>query len=310
MWAALDRPHENATPVSLVLLWLATAALTVPLRQLWLFASMFLLISAMAAALQTRGLIAGMTVTFVGIIVAIPLLGLPLSEYWWIPTQSLLFAGAMFNYLSLRRANVALRRARARAARLAVDNERLRFARDLHDILGHSLSVMTLKSQLAARLVGTDPDAARREIGEIEELSRQALSEVRDAVAGYRALSLTEELDNARRALSAAGVRLEVTTDPIPPHAASLFAWVIREGATNVVRHSRAGRCRVRLGVEGDHAFVEMADDGLGPGQSTEGRGLRGLAERLQAVGGTLRSSRSPDGGFLLRAALPLEEVA
>ncbi|MDH2427240.1 sensor histidine kinase [Sphaerisporangium sp. TRM90804] len=308
MWTALARPHENATPVALALLWVVTALLAFPLRELWLFASLFLLISALAASLETRAFTASVGVTFAGTLAVLPLLGLPLSEFWWIPTQALLFAGAMGNFLSLRRANLALTRARVRAERLAIDNERLRFARDLHDILGHSLSVMTMKSQLAARLVPADPARARAEMGEVEELSRQALSEVREAVAGYRALSLTEELLNARRALEAAGVRLEVVTDPIPPGAASLFAWVVREGATNVVRHSHAATCQVRFGVDAAHAYVEMTDDGRGPATSAEGRGLRGLTERMQAVGGTLYGSPAPGGGFRLRARLPLEE--
>ncbi|MEV5329751.1 sensor histidine kinase [Nonomuraea fastidiosa] len=309
MWTALDRPHENREPVALVLLWLVAAALTPPLGPFWLFASMFLVITALVSSLSTRAVFIWVGLTIAGIVLGIATQA-SLSEFWWIPALALLFALAMHNHLQLRRANQILARARARAERLAIDNERLRFARDLHDILGHSLSVMTLKSQLAGRLVDTDPDRARAEMTDVEELSRKALSEVRLAVSEYRGLCLSEEVDNARRALHAAGMRFEVTGRTVPQEASSVFAWVVREGTTNIVRHSRAAHCRLHYGVDRDQAFLELSDDGCGPGKSTEGRGLRGLAERLQAAGGTLYHSPAPDGGFVLRAVLPVEGSA
>ncbi|MET8005441.1 sensor histidine kinase [Nonomuraea glycinis] len=310
MWTALEWPHENREPVALVLLWLVAAALAPPLGPFWLFASMFLVITALVASLSTRGVLPWVSVTVVGIVVAIVSQDLPLSEYWWIPALALLFALAMHNHLQLRRANQILARARARAERLAIDNERLRFARDLHDILGHSLSVMTLKSQLAGRFVDADPDRARAEMVDVEDMSRKALSEVRLAVSEYRGLCLSEEVDNARRALHAAGMRFDVNGRAVPREAASVFAWVVREGATNIVRHSQATRCSLRYGIDREEAYLEMADDGRGPGESSEGRGLRGLTERLQTAGGTLHRRPAPDGGFVLRAVLPWEGSA
>ncbi|GAA4066587.1 sensor histidine kinase [Nonomuraea soli] len=310
---------------SVAALYGVAAALTPALGELWVFAALFFLIAALFSALPriTALVLCGLT-----IIAACAVL--PLATAWWIPLQAVVFTGAMDVFIRLEAANRALKAAHAETERLAVDNERLRFSRDLHDILGHALSAMTLKSQLAGRLVDADPARARTEIGDVEELSRQALDDVRDAVAGYRALSLDGELATARRTLAAAGVTLDVAAAPIPADAGSLLAWVVREGTTNVVRHSRARSCRIHLGVEGGQAFVEVSDDG-GPtspadrrgtqgggvhgtglhgspanGGAPAGSGLRGLAERLEAAGGTMHRTRAPEGGFLLRAALPL----
>ena len=319
-WTALRRPHRNATPVSLAALYGTTAALALPLGKDWMFLSSFFVLVAVICSLPPRGTAIGVGAVIGGLVAGLALTGGSLAADWWIPLQALLFAGTLHNHLRLRRANEELAAARARGERLAVDNERLRFARALHDILGHSLSVMTLKSQLARRLVDADPERARAEMEQVEELARRAMAEVRDAVAGYRALSLEEELAGARRALAAAGVRVQVDAGPVPQEAASLLAWVVREGTTNVVRHSGARECRIRCGVAGDRAFVEVADGG--PGGERDGRrsaplaerdgghGLRGLAERLEAAGGTLRGTPLPDGGFMLRAWLPVAETA
>lgn len=346
VWTALDRPHTNATPRSLVLLYAVAAALAPALGVMWVFATSFFLITALATALPRRAMVAWAAVTVAAVTVAVPLLGAPLGEHWWIPLQATLFAGAMRAFLDLAAANRALAVANAEVSRLAVDNERLRFARDMHDILGHSLAVMTLKSQLAGRLVTADPARAAAEMAEVEELSRQALSDVRDAVAGYRELSLEEELEGARRALGAAGVRLEVSAEPVPGEVESVLAWVVREGTTNVVRHSGARCCRVRAGVRDGEAYVSITDDGRSarerrarerrarehrprtgpaPAQGTGaspggsetgsrgplpgggGTGLRGLRERVEVAGGTLHAGPAPGGGFELSARIPLD---
>lgn len=315
-WTALRLPHRNATPVSLAALYGTAAALAVPLGKDWMFLSSFFVLVAVICSLPPRETAIGVGAVVGGLVAGLVLTGESLAANWWIPLQALLFAGTLHNHLRLRRANEELAAARARGERLAVDNERLRFARDLHDILGHSLSVMTLKSQLARRLVDTDPQRARAEMEQVEELARRAMAEVRDAVAGYRALSLEEELAGARRALAAAGVRVQVDAGPVPQEAASLLAWVVREGTTNVVRHSGARECRIRCGVAGNRAFVEVADGG--PAGEHDGReaaprggyGLRGLAERLEAAGGSLRGTPLPGGGFVLHAWLPVAEAA
>ncbi|NUT42246.1 MAG: sensor histidine kinase [Thermoactinospora sp.] len=292
---------------SLAALYGVAAALTPALGDLWIFATLFFLIAALFSTLPRTA-----SLVLCGLTIAAACAVLPLATAWWIPLQAVVFTGAMDVFVRLEAANRALKAAHAETERLAVDNERLRFSRDLHDILGHALSAMTLKSQLAGRLVEADPARARAEIGDVEELSRQALDDVRDAVTGYRALSLDGELATARRTLSAAGVTLDVAAAPIPAHAGSLLAWVVREGTTNVVRHSSARSCRIHLGVADGHAFVEVSDDGPGAeqggdnGGGTPGSGLRGLAERLEAAGGTMQRARAPEGGFLLRAALPV----
>ncbi len=192
-------------------------------------------------------------------------------------------------------------------ARLAVDHERSRFARDLHDILGHSLTVITVKAELAGRLLQSDSpeatDRARAEVADLERLSRDALADVRRAVTGYRDVTLPAELTRARMVLEAAGIDavLPGSVDDVPTEARELFAWTVREGVTNVVRHSRARTCEVRLSAAG----AEVRDDGEGGGPSPggPGSGLLGLRERAGAIGATVVTQRlSP--GFSLQVVL------
>ncbi|MGN6251252.1 MAG: sensor histidine kinase [Marmoricola sp.] len=186
-------------------------------------------------------------------------------------------------------------------ARLELADERNRFARDLHDILGHSLTVITVKAELASRLLDLDTERARAELADLERLSRDALADVRRAVEGYRELTLPGELARARTALAAAEIEADLpgSADEVPSQLRDLFAWAIREGVTNVVRHSGARRCRVVLAA--DH--VEVRDDGRGPLGGEPGHGLVGLRERAAAVGGTVRTEPlSP--GFALRVSV------
>ena len=198
--------------------------------------------------------------------------------------------------------NIEVLAVREENARLALDDERNRFARDLHDILGHSLTVITVKAELANRLVEVDPARARTELAELERLSRDALTDVRRAVQGYRELTLPGELARARTALSAAEIAADLpnTTDDVPSDRRELFAWAVREGITNVIRHSGAHRCTVVLG---EHE-VEVRDDGLGADFPGLGNGLAGLRERAAAVGGTV-VTQSLDPGFSLRVVVP-----
>ena len=198
-------------------------------------------------------------------------------------------------------------------ARLAVSEERLRFARDLHDLLGHSLSLIAIKSELAERLIPRDPERAVGEVRDIESVARQALVEVREAVSGYRR-SLDEELSGARSALEAAGVAVDLPAPgaPLPAPVESLLGWAVREATTNVLRHSHAGRVVVELGRAPDHVRLVVRDDGVGPpatGDAAQaGRhGLAGLAERMNAAGGTLRTGPAGSGGFQLTVVVPLD---
>ena len=156
--------------------------------------------------------------------------------------------------------NIALMRAREENARLAVEEERNRMARDLHDILGHSLTVITIKAELANRLLDVDVDRARAELADLERLSRDALADVRRTAEGFRDLTLPGELARARQALEAADIeaRLPNSAEAVPSDLRELFAWTVREGVTNVVRHSNAHSCTVTL----DATSVRVADDG------------------------------------------------
>jgi two-component system sensor histidine kinase DesK len=204
-------------------------------------------------------------------------------------------------------ANQQLSLAREQIARLAVGEERLRFARDLHDLLGHSLSVIALKSELAGRLIKRTPGLAEHEVEDIEKVARDALREVREAVAGYRQPTLKAELAGAREAMTAAGIecRIDEQHEGLPPAVEAVLAWTVREGATNVMRHSQARRCSIRIVQKDGTATVDVVDDGRG-GTPQPGSGLRGLEERVRERGGSLSAEPLPHEGFRLRVSLPL----
>lgn len=194
-----------------------------------------------------------------------------------------------------RRANQRLLRADAEIERLATIAERERIARDLHDLLGHTLSVIVLKSQLAARLVRVDPDRAAVEVEDVEKISREALDEVRAAVAGYRIRGLGAELDGARVALKAAGVEVEVRADhtDLRPEQESALAMALREAVTNVVRHAGAQHAAISITTDGTGVRLEVSDDGRGYA-GLPGFGITGMRERIAAVGGIVEVGR-PD---------------
>ncbi|WP_410563380.1 sensor histidine kinase [Amycolatopsis sp. cmx-4-61] len=199
-------------------------------------------------------------------------------------------------------ANQQLREARAEVARLASEAERNRIARDLHDLLGHSLTAITVKSTLARKLAAGAPPAALAEMESVEQLSRQALADVRAAVSGYREVTLAGELARGRELLRAAGVVADLPTayEGVPQERQELFGWVVREGLTNVVRHARAGRCTVELTA----SSVEVRDDGTG-GPAGAGSGLDGLRARVAAAGGVLTAGPAQPRGWSLRAEAP-----
>jgi two-component system sensor histidine kinase DesK len=219
--------------------------------------------------------------------------------------------GAMMTAFNRQiRVNRELRAARQDLARLAVTDERLRIARDLHDLLGHSLSVIALKSELAAKLVTQDPLRAEAELADVQDVSRQALAEVREAVQGYRQLALDDALTGARAALSAAGIdyEIEAAACDLPREVEELFAWAVREGTTNIVRHSAAAHCAVRILDDPGQLTLEMEDDGPGAPVAPEaGSGLTGLAERAARLRGRLEARGLPGGGFQLRLVVPVQ---
>jgi len=195
----------------------------------------------------------------------------------------------------------ALAEARAELARLAAENERIRIARDLHDLLGHSLTTITVKAGLARRLGASDPASALTEIAEVELLARRSLADVRAAVSNYRDVTLAGELAAGRELLRAAGITADLprAVDVVDPAHHELFGWVVREGLTNVVRHAHASSCAVRLAP----ATVEIVDNGVG-GLAPAGNGLSGLRERVAAAGGIVDAGPLQPAGWRLRASL------
>ena len=196
---------------------------------------------------------------------------------------------------------------RAAQARLATTQERLRFARDVHDQLGHNLSVIALKAELAARLAPVDPERAAGEAAEVQRLAASALTEIREAVHGYRAVDLREQLTAVAQVLRSSGVRCTVThpAGELPPEIAIQLAPVLREASTNVLRHSKAGWCTIEITRQGNEVQMIVANDGAaGAGSDRYSFGLRGLAERLADAGGTLHT-RNENGVFTLEATVP-----
>jgi two-component system, NarL family, sensor histidine kinase DesK len=230
---------------------------------------------------------------------------------------------AFFAYSAARRIELVskLRETRAELARMAVADERLRIARDLHDLLGHSLSLITLKAELAGRVIEADPERAAREIADLESVARRSLGEVRAAVTSYRQPSLAAELAAARQMLTAAGMEFQVhaaASAGLPPATDALLAWAVREGATNVVRHSGARNVTITIADAGDEVTAEVADDGVGPSWDAargpgdqDGSGLSGLTERARKAGAEVSAGQGPGGkGFRLLVRVPARRAA
>lgn len=232
---------------------------------------------------------------------------------WSLGGPALLIAIVMYAVRANSDSQIALYQARAEVERLAAEQERLRISRDLHDLLGHALTTVVVKSDLAARLATRDPERAAAEMAEVAGLSRQALADVRAAVAGYRETSLAAELATAREVLRAAGIQAELppSVEAVPGELRELFGWVLREGVTNAVRHSRASHLRVRLL---DRAIV-VEDDGVGAWaddptrayrrDTPGGTGLTGLNERVAAAGGRLTVGPAHGHGWRLCVEVP-----
>jgi two-component system sensor histidine kinase DesK len=219
------------------------------------------------------------------------------------------------------RTNRELIATREELARVAVASERLRFARDLHDLLGHNLSLIALKSELAEYLITSSPENAAVAMREVGSVARTALQEVRQAVAGYRQPTLATELRDARELLDAAGIALDVVEEPTspPPAIEAVLASAVRVGVTNVVRHSRARHCSIWVTQPPGYVGVEIADDGIGAASASatsafpatiDGSGLRGLAERVAVLDGQCAFGPRPEGGFRLSVVLRLASLS
>ncbi|MFG1806339.1 sensor histidine kinase [Streptomyces sp. NPDC049040] len=313
------------------LLWaLAALTLSMAIGYGGNFMLLFVLVSLCAGSLSSsrRGL--GMTLTVLSASAG-TVSGLHHEGFW--STASLSYgtflSGLVVSVIiSLFHAVAQLKATRQELARNAVAEERLRFSRDLHDLLGHTLSVVVVKAEAARRLAPRNLEAALAQVADIESVGRQALTEIREAVSGYREGSLSTELDRARSALAASDIEvvLQESGPPLPPQTEALLGWVVREGVTNVVRHSGANLTRIELSSADGLAHLTITDNGRGlaepqapaaagsPGgtavlrSARTGTGLRGLAERLAAAGGSLTSGPCPAGGFRVAAVLPVGE--
>ncbi|MFI6353562.1 sensor histidine kinase [Streptomyces sp. NPDC050743] len=312
---SFDRQRREAvsTRVALLVMGLVTTGLALGYGGNWL---LFFPLLGLATGAALRGPWLGRTgvllAAYAGAISAVR----DASEAVNIAYGTFLSSMVTAAILSLSEAVRELRAAREELARRAVEKERLRFSRDLHDLLGHTLSVIVVKSEAARRLAPRDMDAALGQITDIESVGRQALTEIREAVTGYREGSLATELTRARSALSAASVEPVVRQSgaPLEPQTEALLSWVVREAVTNVVRHSDAGRCEITVDSGAERVRLTVTDNGSGravsrPQQGIGGTGLKGLTERLAAAGGSLTAGPSPRGGFTVTAELPVESA-
>jgi two-component system sensor histidine kinase DesK len=308
-------PEEPERWVHVVLVGLTALSLllSVTLGQDWLVLFVYVAVACGASlpSSQSPWAIPGVTVLLAAVGVWVDSSG---DLYPALIIPALLGGFAMVGIKQLVRTMRELREARQTVAHLAATEERLRLARDLHDLLGHSLSLITLKSELAGRMLPAHPEDAATQVGDIERVSRQALVDVREAVSGYRRPTLAGELASARSVLASAGIAARVHAGErvagLTPAGEGALAWALREAVTNVVRHSGAGMCVVALDTVADSARLTVSDDGRGPSpHDRPGNGLTGLTERLILAGGTVRTEQAGDGGFRLTAVVPLDEA-
>ncbi|MFJ4501565.1 sensor histidine kinase [Streptomyces sp. NPDC088864] len=309
--------EKRESPVTYVLLGSLAAltfALAIGYGDSWLLFFPLLSLAA-GTVLRHRLLVAGLLGLAAAACAIAVWRGDSASPPWTLGYGTFISGAVTSAILRLAETVTELRATRQELARAAVERERLRFSRDLHDLLGHTLSVVVVKSEAARRLAPHDLDAALSQVADIESVGRQALTEIREAVTGYREGSLATELDRAGSALTAAGVEPVVRRSgpPLAPQTEALLGWVVREAVTNVVRHSTATRCVFTVDGSGERVRLTVADDGRGrppgpaPAPGIGGTGLKGLTERLAAAGGSLVAGPGEDGGFVVTAELPAD---
>ena len=237
--------------------------------------------------------------------------GYPWQVLFWIPAMTIIL-GIVINVERIgHEKDAALKLSHDEVRRLAALAERERIGRDLHDLLGHTLSLVALKSELAARLLDSDPGAARRELIEVGRVAREALVQVRSAVTGIRIAGLAAELASARLLLESDGIAFEYALAPValPQDVEQVLALALREAVTNIQRHAQAQSARVELTVDGADVVLRIRDDGRG-GAMSPGNGLCGMRERIEALGGRLRIGSTPNQGACIEARLPLPKAA
>ena len=243
-------------------------------------------------------------------------LGYPLQVVGWLPPVTLIVGLVVHADTVNRRKDAALKLSQDEVRRLATAAERERIGRDLHDLLGHTLSLVALKADLAGKLVERDPARARAEISEVSRVSREALSQVRSAVTGIRSTGIAAELASARLLLECAGVSMRHDVDDAGPDAVVLpapvetaIAMVLREAVTNIQRHAGATSAEVALRIGAREAVLRVADDGRG-GAGTRGNGMAGMRERVEALGGSLRIDSPRHRGTTVEVRIPVVAAA
>jgi two-component system sensor histidine kinase DesK len=270
----------------------------------FIFAASFI---ANGFSTRTAGIVLAIQVVVCGIA------GLLLWPEWWFSLGTMVISTLIGSLTIQARAKEAadekLHMAQEEVERLAKLAERERIARDLHDLLGHTLSVVVLKSELAQKLMDRDPRRAQQEIAEVERIARQGLADVREAITGYRSSGLVAEIEHVRETLTAAGIdtTIDARAVPLAPAQETALSLVLREAATNVIRHANAKTCHIKFYAQDGSALMEVQDDGRG-GDAPFGHGLTGMRERIGALGGVLL--RDSERGTRLLIRLPLKAEA
>lgn len=295
----------------LILVTIATAAMAVAFWPISLgAASMFIFAAGMIGYHEpTRQAVIGVALLAIAALVEGWFLGRDWFSTSWPVVFTIMIGAINIHFSQVSRSNTRLRLAQDEIEHLAKVAERERIARDLHDLLGHTLSLIVLKSELAVKLSDRDPERAREEIRDVERISREALAEVRAAVAGYRSGGLDSETQHARAALASAGVAFEceLPRKPLPPSHEAVLSLALREAVTNIVRHAGAKKCKVRVSVTDERCVMTIADDGRG-GDDPFGSGLSGMRERVEVLGGAM--TRDGRSGTTLTVMLPLTRIA
>jgi two-component system sensor histidine kinase DesK len=303
IWRNTPLLHANRAPYALSGAIVVGSLLLIPFGQQWLPALSYFTMSMLLFNCRTS--------RWPLIVLGVPLADVVIGRFafdgatakpFMVALQVLLIGAIQAAFYQQIAAKTELRRVRADLARLAVSEERLRIARDLHDILGQRLSAVSLKAELAARLAGRDAVRASAEMVEVAAVARAALADVRLTVSGYRQMSLTGEIETARALLTAGGVSLDASMDALPASLDECGGWLVREAVTNVIRHSSASVCQIRATRKSGAVVVEVRDNGRTDGAfHAYGNGLTGLAERVGCVGGDLWTGRD-HGWFVVRA--------
>jgi two-component system sensor histidine kinase DesK len=291
----------------LVFITAATLTLGVAFWPISIGAGAFFIYAAgMIAVLDTpRWAVRGVAIIAILTLAEALILRRELFDAAWPLVFVLIVGGINIHYSQVGRANARLRLAQEEVEHMAKLAERERIARDLHDLLGHTLSLVILKSELASKLAERDPERSREEIRDVERIAREALAEVRSAVSGYRSSGLEAEVQRARTTLSTAGVRLESTTTPrkLPTAQEAVLCLALREAVTNIVRHSGARSAHLSIHATDTSCTLSISDDGRG-GNAPFGSGLTGMRERVDVLGGRL--TRNGTHGTTLTVTLPL----